>query len=91
MTRPRCGQSASENSRRARHRAPAKPDRPPNQTAAKIRRYRRTQPSPHDLGYLDAELPSGMILNGRKLMRGPTGEHWIAWLTVRLPLMGRIR
>jgi hypothetical protein len=30
------------------------------------------------LGYLDPQLPSGMIINGCKLMRGPNGKHWIA-------------
>ena len=30
------------------------------------------------LGYLDVELPSGMIVKGCKLMVGPLGKHWIA-------------
>jgi hypothetical protein len=30
------------------------------------------------LGYLDVELPSPMIINGCKLMRGPNGRLWIA-------------
>jgi hypothetical protein len=30
------------------------------------------------LGYLSAELPSGMIINDLKLMVGPKGQPWIA-------------
>lgn len=30
------------------------------------------------LGYVDVQLPSGMIINGCKLMVGPNGKHWIA-------------
>jgi DNA-binding cell septation regulator SpoVG len=30
------------------------------------------------LGYIDIELPSGMVINGAKLMIGPNGKHWLA-------------
>jgi hypothetical protein len=30
------------------------------------------------LGFLDVQLPSGMIINGCKLMGGANGKHWIA-------------
>lgn len=30
------------------------------------------------LGYIDAQLPSRMIVNGCKLMAGPKGKHWVA-------------
>jgi hypothetical protein len=30
------------------------------------------------LGFISAELPSGMIVHGLKLMIGPAGKHWIA-------------
>jgi hypothetical protein len=67
-------------------------DRLPRQAVAKIRRWspHRNQ-APTILGYLDAELPIGMILDGRKPMRGPTGKHWIAWLTVCWLLIGSVR
>jgi hypothetical protein len=75
MTRSRCRRSASKIA------AAPGTDRPPNQAAAN---QARTM-----LGY--AELPSGMILNGRKPMRGPSGKHLSAWLTVRWHLIGSIR
>ena len=55
-------------------RAPSRP-RP----AAKIRRFQpyRNQ-SNTMLGYVDARLPSGMITNANRLMRGPNGKPWIA-------------
>ena len=83
MTRSRCERSASKNSRRARRKPPAAP--------GGRKDPRRTHQAHSMLRCLDAELARGMILNGRKLMRGPTGKHWIAWLTVRCPLIGRIR
>jgi DNA-binding cell septation regulator SpoVG len=30
------------------------------------------------LGYLDVELPSGMVINGCKLMIGSSGKRWVA-------------
>jgi len=30
------------------------------------------------LGFLDVQLPSGMIVNGCKLMVGANGRHWVA-------------
>lgn len=35
------------------------------------------------LGFLDAEMPSGMIINGMKLMGGPKGGFWIALPAVK--------
>src|SRR5215470_12419043 len=35
------------------------------------------------LGFLDLELPSGIVINAAKLMRGPNGTHWIAMPSVR--------
>lgn len=36
------------------------------------------------LGYIDAQLPSGMITIGNKLMRGPNGTLWIPPPSVQL-------
>jgi hypothetical protein len=30
------------------------------------------------LGFFDVRLPSGMVINGTKLMIGPKGKHWVA-------------
>ena len=35
------------------------------------------------LGFFDVELPSGMVINGCKLMIGPQGRHWIATPAVK--------
>jgi hypothetical protein len=54
------------------------------QPAMKIRRF-----TPHRnaagtrLGFLTAELPSGMIVSGLKLMIGPQGKHWIATPSIK--------
>jgi DNA-binding cell septation regulator SpoVG len=54
----------------------AAPDRAP---VAKIRRWTPLRtPAGTILGYVDVELPSGMIVNGCKLMVGPNGRHWVA-------------
>jgi hypothetical protein len=46
---------------------------------ARIRRWRPYRNSAGTLcGYLDVQLPSGMIVNGCKLMVGPAGKFWIA-------------
>jgi DNA-binding cell septation regulator SpoVG len=48
-------------------------------TAATIRSWRPFHnPAGTVLGYLDVELPSGMVINGSKLMVGPNGKHWVA-------------
>jgi hypothetical protein len=31
------------------------------------------------LGFLDIQFTDGQIINGCKLMLGPSGKHWIAW------------
>src|SRR5262249_34065685 len=36
------------------------------------------------LGYLDVELPSGLIINGCKLMIGPAGKFWISPPAIQL-------
>jgi DNA-binding cell septation regulator SpoVG len=47
--------------------------------AARIRRWRPFRnPAGTVLGYLDVELPSGMVINGSKLMVGPNGKYWVA-------------
>ena len=47
--------------------------------AAKIRRWQPFRNSARTmLGYLDVELPSGLILRGAKVMVGPKGGRWIA-------------
>jgi len=67
-------------------------NRSPHQEAVKIGRWPPSRNQARAmLGHLAAELPSGMMLNDGKPMRGRTGKHWIAWLTVRWPLIGRIR
>jgi len=59
----------------------------PSQTASaqslsapvKIRQWRPYQNAAGTvLGYLDPQLPSGMIICGCKLMRGQNGKRWIA-------------
>jgi DNA-binding cell septation regulator SpoVG len=35
-------------------------------------------PSGTQIGFLDAELPSGMIVHGLRLMVGPKGGRWLA-------------
>ena len=48
-------------------------------SAAKIRRWQPFRNAAGTvLGYLDVELPSGMVINGSKLMVGPNGKHWVA-------------
>src|SRR5262245_10630361 len=51
----------------------------PMSARAEIRRW---QPRPNAagtvLGYLDVGLPSGMVVNGCRLMIGPHGKPWIA-------------
>jgi hypothetical protein len=55
---------------------------PGPKTGAPVAKIRRWQPHRNPagtvLGYLDVQLPSGMIVNGCKLMVGPAGKHWIA-------------
>ena len=52
----------------------------PRQTPeAKIKRWQPHQNAARTmLGYADIELPSGLVINGCKLMRGPNGSLWIA-------------
>jgi hypothetical protein len=47
--------------------------------AATIRRW-FPHPNATDavVGYINVELPSGLIINSCKLMRGPQGKHWVA-------------
>jgi hypothetical protein len=52
--------------------------------AAKIRRWQQYRNAAGTmLGYLSAEMPSGMIINDLKLMRGPEGKFWIAMPAVK--------
>jgi hypothetical protein len=30
------------------------------------------------LGFLSAQMPSGLVIHGLKLMIGPAGKHWVA-------------
>ena len=52
--------------------------------AVKIRRW---SPYRNDagtiLGYLDLELPSGLVINQCRLMRGPQGTLWIAMPAIK--------
>jgi len=51
----------------------------PRPPSAKIMRWRPARNAAGTvLGYLDVELPSGMVINDAKLMVGPAGKHWIA-------------
>jgi hypothetical protein len=51
---------------------------------ANIRRWQQYQnPSGTIRGFADIELPSGMIVNGCKLIRGPQGKYWIAPPAIR--------
>jgi DNA-binding cell septation regulator SpoVG len=34
-------------------------------------------------GYIDAQLPSGLVVNGMKLMIGPKGKPWVAMPAVK--------
>jgi hypothetical protein len=53
--------------------------RPTPPAAARIRRWQPFRnPAGTMLGYLSAELPSGMIVNDCRLMIGPSGKPWIA-------------
>jgi len=46
---------------------------------AKIRRWQPHRNAARTmLGYLDVELPSGMVVNGCKVMIGPNGKRWVA-------------
>lgn len=46
---------------------------------ARIRRWQPYRNSAGTMcGYLDVQLPSGMIVNGCKLMVGPNGKFWVA-------------
>lgn len=53
-------------------------------TAIKVLRW---HPLPNSggpmLGYMDLELPSGLVINGCKLMLAPGGVRWIAPPSVR--------
>src|SRR5580704_16867458 len=35
------------------------------------------------LGFLSAQLPSGIIINDMRLMLGPNGRHWIAMPSIK--------
>jgi hypothetical protein len=51
----------------------------PQRGSSKIRRWQPYQnPAGTLCGFADIELPSGMIINGCKLMVGPRGKYWIA-------------
>ena len=51
----------------------------PPPPSAKIKRWQPARNAAGTvLGYLDVELPSGMVINGSKLMVGPNGKHWVA-------------
>jgi hypothetical protein len=44
-----------------------------------IRRwYEFRNASGTQIGFIDARMPSGMVVLGCKLMVGPTGRHWVA-------------
>jgi DNA-binding cell septation regulator SpoVG len=49
---------------------------PPQGKITKWTPYRN--PAGTMLGFLSAQLPSGMIINGMRLMIGPKGAHWVA-------------
>ena len=52
---------------------------PRSTLTAKIRRWQPFRnPAGTMIGYLDVELPSGMTINGCKLMRSPNGKPWVA-------------
>ena len=53
--------------------------RPPAARTVKILRWHPHRNSAGTvLGYFDVQLASGMIVNGCKLMTGPTGKYWVA-------------
>jgi hypothetical protein len=56
-----------------------RPNAKPASPRAKIKRFTSYKNVAGTvLGYIDVQLPSGMIVNGCKLMVGPAGKHWIA-------------
>jgi hypothetical protein len=58
--------------------------RPTPATVIKVRRWRPFRNAARTiLGYLSAELPSGVIINDCKLMIGPNGKPWIALPAVK--------
>jgi hypothetical protein len=55
------------------------PNAKPASPRAKIKRFTSYKNAAGTvLGYIDVQLPSGLIVNGCKLMVGPAGKHWIA-------------
>jgi hypothetical protein len=54
---------------------------PPGIKILKFRAW--SNPAKTVVGFVDIQLPSGIILNGNKLMRGPAGEPWVAPAAVK--------
>lgn len=58
--------------------------RPPTPSSVKILRWAPGRNSAGTVvGYIDAELPSGLTIHSMKLMRGPNGGFWIAMPAVQ--------